>query len=71
MRIAVDENIPTMTVRAPRAMGHEARDIRGTTDEGMTDEAWWGMAQREGRLIITTDKGFASRRDTQHHGILS
>ncbi len=70
MKVIVDEHIPLMTVRALRSMGHDVRDIRGTSDEGMQDEALWQMAQREGHLLITTDKGFAQYRTAQHHGIL-
>jgi Domain of unknown function (DUF5615) len=39
MKILVDEHIPLMTVRALRLMGHDVHDIRGTTDEGMQDDA--------------------------------
>ena len=39
MKTFVDENIPLMTVRALREMGHDVRDIRDTADEGMTDDA--------------------------------
>ncbi|PXF60056.1 MAG: hypothetical protein C4B59_10085 [Candidatus Methanogaster sp.] len=70
MKIFVDENIPLMTVRVLREMGHDVRDIRGTADEGMTDNALWEIVQREGRLLITTDKGFAQHREEFHHGIL-
>jgi predicted nuclease of predicted toxin-antitoxin system len=70
MKIFVDENIPLMTVRALREMGHDVRDIRGTVDEGMTDNALWEVVQREGRLLITTDKGFTGHRGELHHGIL-
>jgi hypothetical protein len=45
----VDENIPLMTVRVLREMGHDVRDIRGTADEGMTDDALWDVVGREGR----------------------
>ncbi len=31
MKVTVDEHIPLMTVRALRMMGHDVRDIRGTT----------------------------------------
>jgi hypothetical protein len=41
MKIAVDEHIPLMTVRALPALGHDIRDIRGTVDEGMEDEELW------------------------------
>ncbi len=70
MKIFVDENIPLMTVRALRKMGHDVLDIRGTVDEGMTDDALWEMIQSERRLLITTDKGFTLHRDELHHGIL-
>ena len=70
MKILVDENIPSMTVRALREMGHDVSDIRGTEREGMSDDALWEMIQREGRLLITTDKGFTQRREKLHHGIL-
>ncbi|MEA1863730.1 MAG: DUF5615 family PIN-like protein [Euryarchaeota archaeon] len=70
MKIFVDENIPLMTVRALREMGHDVRDIRGTADEGMTDDALWELVKREGRLLITTDKGFTQHRYELHYGIL-
>jgi predicted nuclease of predicted toxin-antitoxin system len=70
MKIFVDEHIPLMTVRELRLMGHDVRDIRGTPDEGMEDEDLWNMAQREERLLITTDKGFTHYRAEPHHGVL-
>lgn len=70
MKIFVDENIPLITVRVLREMGHDVRDIRGTTEEGMTDDALWEIVQEEGRLLITTDKGFTQHREELHHGIL-
>jgi len=51
-------------------MGHDVRDIRGTPDEGMQDDALWEMAQREGYLLITTDKGFMHYRTMAHHGVI-
>jgi uncharacterized protein with PIN domain len=36
----------------------------------MDDEKLWLLAQSDNRLLITTDKGFASHRDENHHGIL-
>ena len=62
MKIFVDEHIPLMTVQALRMMGHDVCDIRGTPDQGMQDDALWEMAQREERLLITTDKGFTQYR---------
>jgi len=70
MKIFIDENIPLMTVRALREMGHIVTDIRSTSNKGMSDDAIWAMAQQEKQLLITTDKGFAQYRNKQHQGIL-
>jgi predicted nuclease of predicted toxin-antitoxin system len=70
MKILVDENIPLVTSRALRALGHEVSDVRGTPEQGMEDEILWEKAQHEQRVLITTDKGFARYREASHHGIL-
>lgn len=70
MKIFVDENIPLMTLRILREVGHDVRDIHNTGDKGMADEDVWAMVQKEGRLLITTDKGFTQQREESHHGIL-
>lgn len=70
MKILVDENIPLTGVRELRRMGHDVLDIRGTPDEGMSDELLLKRACKEVRLLITTDRDFASFRDREHYGIL-
>ncbi|MFM7319066.1 MAG: DUF5615 family PIN-like protein [Isosphaeraceae bacterium] len=70
MKIAVDENIPLMTLRALMELGHDLLDIRGTEFEGISDTELWALAQQEKRLLITTDKGFTQYRTARHHGIL-
>jgi len=70
MKIFVDENIPLMTVRTLRKMGHDVVDVRGTTDEGMMDDNLWEVIQQERRLLITTDKGFTQHRNELHHGTI-
>jgi predicted nuclease of predicted toxin-antitoxin system len=70
VRILVDENIPLMTVEQLRSSGHDVADVRGTTNEGMSDELLLKKACDENRLLITTDRGFASYRDREHYGIL-
>ena len=70
MRILVDENIPLMTVQELQSNGYDVHDIRGTRDQGITDAKLWQIAQKEKRLLITTDKGFSSQRNEAHHGIL-
>ena len=61
MKIFVDENIPSRTVEELRRLGHDVLDIRGTADQGMDDDVLWARVFNEGRLLITTDKGFAQR----------
>ena len=70
MRILVDENIPRMTVDVLRALGNDVKDIRGTLAQGLADPELWRVATTEGRLLITTDKGFGEFRTAPHHGIL-
>ena len=70
MKIFVDENIPLMTVRKLSDQGHQVIDIRGTEDQGITDEVLWQKAQAEKCLLITTDKGFSGHRNETHYGIL-
>jgi predicted nuclease of predicted toxin-antitoxin system len=70
MKICVDENIPMRTVRALQAMGHDVHDLRGTPEKGSGDPLLWEIAQQEGRMLITTDKGFTRYRDETHYGVL-
>jgi predicted nuclease of predicted toxin-antitoxin system len=63
MRILVDENVPNITVRDLRGIGHDVLDIRGTERQGLFDDELWALAQAERRLLISTDKGFAEYRD--------
>jgi predicted nuclease of predicted toxin-antitoxin system len=59
-----------MTVQALRLLNHDVRDIRGTPDEGRQDDALWMLAQREERLLMTTDRGFSQYRTARPYGIL-
>jgi predicted nuclease of predicted toxin-antitoxin system len=70
MKIFVDENIPLVTVKELCEQGLDVFDIRGTDDQGITDEDLWQKVQNEKSLLITTDKGFSRYRDEIHHGIL-
>jgi hypothetical protein len=46
MKIFVDENIPLITVKQLRSKGSDVTDIRGTPDQGMTDELLWKRTQK-------------------------
>lgn len=70
MKICVDENIPLVTVTELRNLGHDVLDVRGTIEQGLPDDLLWEKTQREKRLLITTDKGFAGQRAESHYGIL-
>lgn len=70
MKIFVDENIPNFTIDELVKLGHEVKDVRGTELEGIDDSTIWEMAQKEKRLIITTDKGFTFYRNENHNGII-
>jgi predicted nuclease of predicted toxin-antitoxin system len=68
MKILVDENIPRMTVDRLRALGHDVKGIRGTKSQGLLDSDLWRVAMTEGRVLVTTDKGFTEYRWTPHRG---
>lgn len=70
MNVLVDENIPRMTVQALKLCGYNVIDNRGTAKEGLADDEIWQMAQDLGCLLVTTDKGFANKRNETHHGVL-
>ena len=59
-----------MTVDRLRELGHDVKDIRGTPDQGLDDLGLWSVATTDGRLLITTDKGFTEHRGPTHAGIL-
>ena len=58
MHLFVDENIPNVTVETLRELGHDVLDFRGTDDEVVDDLGLCPLVQRQGRLLIRTDKGF-------------
>ena len=57
MKVLVDENIPLLTVEELRLKGFDVTDIRGSAEQGITDEeVLWQKAQQEKRIFITTEK---------------
>jgi predicted nuclease of predicted toxin-antitoxin system len=70
MKFCVDENIPLITVEELRRLGHDVLDIREAGQQGLIDDLLWADAQREQRILITTDKGFVSRRNDKHFGLM-
>ncbi len=41
MKVLVDENIPLITVEELRLKGFDVIDIRGSAEQGITDEVLW------------------------------
>ena len=70
MRILVDENIPRPTVVRLCELRHDVLDIRGTPQQGMKDELLWELAQKEKRLLISTDRRFLRYWNDPHSGAL-
>jgi len=70
MKFCVDENIPLITVEELRRLGHDVLDIREAGKQGLNDDLLWADVQLEQRILITTDKGFVSRRNERHYGVL-
>ncbi|MBI1354800.1 MAG: hypothetical protein GC160_10665 [Acidobacteria bacterium] len=70
VKILLDENIPRSTAAALRELGHDVREICGSDLAGAPDRFVWDLAQREDRVLVTTDKDFAVHRDSPHSGIL-
>ena len=59
-----------MTVNHFRDSGHDVKDVRGSAGQGMADPDLWQVALAEGRLLITTDRGFVQYRAVPHNGII-
>jgi predicted nuclease of predicted toxin-antitoxin system len=53
-----------------RQLSHDVRDLRGTVEQGLQDPDLWSRALAEGRMLITTDRGFTAYRGVRHGGIL-
>jgi predicted nuclease of predicted toxin-antitoxin system len=73
VRIKVDEDLPPAVTQGLREAGHDAA---GAVEQGMSgwkDPALWQAVQREGRFLVTSDKGFGDIRaypPGTHAGIL-
>ena len=59
-----------MTVDHLRELGHDVRDVRGTSDQGLKDPDLWSTALVGRRVLVTTDRGFTEFRAVAHFGIL-
>ena len=59
-RVLADEHVPASGIRALREAGHDVAAV-GEESPGAPDRALLERATREGRLLVTFDKGFGAR----------
>ncbi len=84
MRILVDENIPRRTVNGLRELGHDVKDVRGTTAQGIFDLSCGAWRSRKAVCLRTPESSARAERPTawsaqihirgeqaDHHGSLT
>lgn len=73
MHVKVDEDLPAEICDLLREEGHQASTVVEQGMGGWKDPQLWAAVQKEGRLLITGDKGFADLRrypPGSHHGVV-
>ncbi len=71
--VKVDEDLPTDIAELLRAAGHDASTVHAQGHSGLPDDQLWSVVQREQRLLLTADKGFANAQSHppgSHAGIV-
>ncbi|MGE0539012.1 MAG: DUF5615 family PIN-like protein [Dehalococcoidia bacterium] len=63
MKFKVDKNLPVGVVVDLRAAGHDAHSVHDEEMVGAADSELLAIAQREGRVFLTFDKGIADVRE--------
>lgn len=58
MKFFLDENFPKSASIALIDLDHEVFDLRGTSDEGISDEGIFAIAQNHDAIFLTTDRDF-------------
>lgn len=61
-RFKVDEDLPLDVAVAFRTAGFDAWTVLEQKLQGTADASLWDIVQREGRWLLTADKGFADIR---------
>ena len=73
MKFFLDENFPKSSEYILNELGHEIFDIRGTSEEGLSDVEIFKLAQHNEAIFLTTDKDFFHTipfQFEQHHGVI-
>ena len=73
LHFITDEDVPRSTARVLSNAGFDAVDVRDVGLRGRSDAEVFEYAQRENRLLITSDMGFSNILNfppSKNHGIL-
>lgn len=73
MKVKTDEDLPPAVTARLREAGHDAVGVLEQRMGGWKDPALWDALQAEGRVLVTSDKGFGDIRaypPGTHEGIL-
>ncbi len=62
MKIKLDENLPETLQDVLKGLGHDADTVPSEGLGGSPDDAVWGAATRENRLLVTQDLDFSDIR---------
>lgn len=71
--VKVDEDLPIDIATLLCAAGHDAKTVYAQGHSGLLDEQLWPEIQREQRMLLTADKGFANAQvypPSSHAGIV-
>lgn len=60
LKFLVDEDVPRSTARILREAGYDAVDVRDAGLRGQPDRSVFEFAQKEQRILISCDLGFAN-----------
>ena len=73
LKVKVDEDLPRSAVQLLREHGYDAASVVEQEMGGWKDPQLWIAVQKEGRYLVTADKGFGDIRvysPGTHHGVL-
>jgi len=73
MRIELDENVPAYLIAELTALGHDVHYFGSRVESGAPDPNLWEIVQKDRRLVISHDVGFADKRKielTPHCGFV-
>jgi predicted nuclease of predicted toxin-antitoxin system len=73
MKLKLDENVSSLVLGPLRSLGHDVDSVIEERLAGADDDTVWAAAQREERLLVTTDLDFSDVRKFTpgtHHGLV-